>query len=840
MPIDLRKLVPPKKPQKPIDPLEIWNGLDRAVGKEYLRPIQEQVLSQWFGQRTRPDTIIKMNTGTGKTLVGLMMLQSSLNEGLGPALYLCPDKYLVKQVLDQAKQFGVNCAAFSDTSRDIPAEFLNGEAILVTNIKKFFNGKSVFGVKGGPRPPADVGTLLLDDAHTCVEQIRSQFTIVLGSQHPAFSKILALFSSGLKQQRPGTYVEICDGDYSKFLPVPYWSWLESQEAVITILSEHREDDELLFTWPLLKDILPICDCVISGSKLQIAARVTQPHTLPSFGAAKRKMYLSATLLDDSQLARDLGVSVDNIVSQIKPNEFDDLGERLILIPADVDHALGSKFATGVASASTKINRVVIVPTGKEAEAWKAAGAVPVLAENIEAALEPLRTSTGSFLVLISKYDGIDLPDNACRFLALDGLPRGATLSDWYMQSALEGTPMINAKIAQKIEQGLGRATRGKSDYCVVLLVGNDLVSFIRNKKNRTNLSPGTNAQLELGLAITKELRDSSDKENYTTNLVHEINRCLRRDEERKTAYRAFIENARNSQPEKGANSAALEAAVMEYNAARFFLQKDYVACELETKKLIDRTGLNNKERGWFMQLGAAYLYQRDKPRALSMQKKAFDLNNSLLLPPEGVQYHKMADRKETQARAALSFLTEFDNANEMVIRVHSICDRLVFGVESELFEQALDDVARVIGISSSRPEKTTGRGPDCLWLGPDGTFLVIEAKDEVELGRTELHKSETEQLIHSLEWFKQEYPGKAARPLVVHPAVATAHAAVFPTDGRVITPDVLDNFVSAVRCFVIAVATQPISALNEKFVYQQLEANKLLFDRCWSSAKKAL
>src|SRR5207244_2241598 len=126
-------------------------------------------------------------------------------------------------------------------------------------------------------------------------------------------------------------------------------------------------------------------------------------------------------------------------------------------------------------------------------------------------------------------------------------------------------------------------------------------------------------------------------------------------------------------------------------------------------------------------------------------------------------------------------------------------------------EQAIDDVAKVIGISSSRPEKTIGRGPDCLWLGPDGTFLVIEAKNEVELSRAELHKSETEQLIHSCEWFKQEYPGRVARPLIVHPATATAHPAVFPTDGRVITPDVLEKFVASVRSFALALATQPIS-----------------------------
>jgi superfamily II DNA or RNA helicase len=88
MSVDLRKLAAHKKSQKPIDPLEIWNGLDRAVGKEYLRPIQEQVLSQWFKQRTRPDTIIKMNTGTGKTLVGLMMLQSSFNANISLSGFL--------------------------------------------------------------------------------------------------------------------------------------------------------------------------------------------------------------------------------------------------------------------------------------------------------------------------------------------------------------------------------------------------------------------------------------------------------------------------------------------------------------------------------------------------------------------------------------------------------------------------------------------------------------------------------------------------------------------------------------------------------------------------------
>lgn len=838
MPIDLRKLTPQKKPQRPIDPLDIWNVLDRAVGKEYLRPIQEQVLKQWFERRKQSDTIIKMNTGTGKTLVGLMMLQSCLHEGVGPCLYLCPDNYLASQVLDQAKQFGVNCVTFSEGVREIPAEFSNGEAILVTNVKKFFNGRSVFGFPGGPRPVAQVGTILFDDAHACVEQIRSQFTIILGNEHPAYSKILALFGESLKQQRAGTYAEICAGDYSKFLLVPYWSWLESHDALLAILTEHRDDDELRFTWPLLKDILAICDCIVSGSRLQITARVAQAHSLPSFAAAKRKMFLSATLLDDSQMARELGVSVDNILAQIKPDEFDDLGERLILVPASLDQELGTKFASGVATGSTKINRVVLVPSTKDAERWQALGATPVAAENIEAAIAPLRTSTGAFLALISKYDGIDLPDASCRLLVLDGLPRAATLSDWYLQTVLEGTPTLNSKIAQKIEQGLGRATRGKSDYCVVLITGNDLVSFVRNKQNTSHLSAGADAQLELGIAICKEIRESSEKDVYSSHLIDEINRCLRRDEEWKAAYRAFIESYREQRPKKVPDKETLEAAAGEYKAARLFLNKDYGGCEGETKKLIERAGLSASEKGWFMQLSSAYLYRRDKSRALSTQKKAYELNNYLLIPPDGVQYHRMADRTETQALSALRFFRQFDNSNSFVIHANNVCDRLAFGVEAELFEAALDSVAGIIGISSSRPEKTVGKGPDGLWLGDNGEFFILEAKSMVELNRKEIYKSETEQLTHSCEWFKQEYRGKVGRPLMIHPATKLAREAVFPGEGRVITPEVLQAFVASVRSFVAAIASQPPADIDEKAVYAQLEINRLLFDRCMSNAKK--
>ena len=45
------------------------------------------------------DIVIKLNTGGGKTLVGLLIAQAIINERQGPVLYLCPTGQLQGQNL---------------------------------------------------------------------------------------------------------------------------------------------------------------------------------------------------------------------------------------------------------------------------------------------------------------------------------------------------------------------------------------------------------------------------------------------------------------------------------------------------------------------------------------------------------------------------------------------------------------------------------------------------------------------------------------------------------------------------------------------------------------------
>lgn len=93
---------------KEIEPSTIFTNLPHRKAKYgYLRDVQSEVLSSWFSKRNNLDNIIKMNTGSGKTVVALLILQSCLNELNERSVYIVPDKYLVNQVIEEANNLGI-------------------------------------------------------------------------------------------------------------------------------------------------------------------------------------------------------------------------------------------------------------------------------------------------------------------------------------------------------------------------------------------------------------------------------------------------------------------------------------------------------------------------------------------------------------------------------------------------------------------------------------------------------------------------------------------------------------------------------------------------------------
>jgi hypothetical protein len=169
-------------------PRDIYAGLASRPWP-YLRHEQGEVLDKWFERRDDHDVVIKQNTGGGKTAVGLLIAQSTLNEGIGKAVYLTPDNYLVKQVREEAAKLNI---ATTDDPYD-PA-FTTAQAVLVTNYQKLLNGMSAFGVVGDGKEPIDLGIVVVDDAHAALARTEDQFRLRVPASHEAYGKLLELFA----------------------------------------------------------------------------------------------------------------------------------------------------------------------------------------------------------------------------------------------------------------------------------------------------------------------------------------------------------------------------------------------------------------------------------------------------------------------------------------------------------------------------------------------------------------------------------------------------------------------------------------------------------------------
>jgi replicative superfamily II helicase len=182
-----------------IDPSEIFDALPtKAKGYGYLRAVQKAVLDGWMERRTDRDVVIKINTGGGKTIVGLLILQSCLHEGVGPALYLAPDPHLAGHVRDEALMLGLSVVSSPDDPK-----FLRGEAICVTTMQTLLNGKSRFGLAvPGSRPVIRTKAIVVDDAHAALALSERQSRLTIARTHESYIELLTIFDEDLKSQNP--------------------------------------------------------------------------------------------------------------------------------------------------------------------------------------------------------------------------------------------------------------------------------------------------------------------------------------------------------------------------------------------------------------------------------------------------------------------------------------------------------------------------------------------------------------------------------------------------------------------------------------------------------------
>lgn len=818
--VDFKKLREAKAKPKPNNPRDIFNALPKPPGINDLYASQAEVLDAWYPRREEKDVVVKLHTGGGKTLVALLMAQSVMNETGEPVLYLAPTNQLVEQVLAKSKQYGIAALPYTK-GQALPAEFHDGKAVLVGAYETLFNGRSKFGVRGSGQEMVKVGAIILDDAHVALSSVREAFTLNVSSkQHKAvYTELADRFRPAFKEVgRFGSFADIINGKEFGVIEVPSWAWHRKLDEVQQYLSDQVDDIDG-FVWPFLRDNLGVCHCLFSKSGVSITPLFPPVDMLPTFDDAKRRIYMSATIADDSEIVRTFGAAQDAISKPITSTSLAGVGERMILVPGLMK--LGTPILPMVKDIATKIAAAkrgvaILAPSGAAAKEWTDVAEYPEKTAAVSERVAAMQAGdTYGPLVLANRYDGIDLAGNACRFLVMDNLPQGTTNYDVFRMNVVADAA-VNSLLAQRIEQGIGRGTRGGADYCVVMLIGTKLVGWIGRKKNLDFLTASTRVQLKMGQEVSEAVTTPAE-------VRETILKCLRRDPDWVGYHASELADAAHAPP---IDQLALKVAAVERKAFKLQRLGQYEKALAAIEKLMGDEALASdaQRRAWLAAFAARIAYQMDDDdKGQKLQTTAFSVNNNHS-PPRKRPAYVARPAPGKQAVAIVKRLADYGQRAAVLADFEEAMSDLVPEASASRYEGALAALGAFLGFDAERPEKAHNIGPDVLWRTDAAFDFVIEAKSEKN-EENPLYKKDHAQLLEAEHWFKQAYPGRdAVRVSALPEAIADEKAT--PVGSFAFRLDEVTKVVSALRGVLVELvgAAGGPDALRERCEAALIEA----------------
>ncbi|ALF55425.1 helicase [Nostoc piscinale CENA21] len=801
---DFKKLRESKTQPTVIDPIAIFRRLPPIPGFKDIYTSQAEVLSDWFNRRNERDLVIKLHTGGGKTLVALLIAQSILNEHREPVIYLSPTDQLVEQTLAKAKEYNIPAVGYG---KNFAEEFLSGKSVLICTYQALFNGISRFGVRG-IKPALSVAAIILDDAHVAFSTMRDIFTLRLEriNNQEDYASLTNIFRSDFeKLGKLGTFDDIVSGKpASGILEVPYWSWKARSEQARELL--RYKADDYKFVWPFLRDNFNYCHCLINQNTFVITPIFPFVDIIPTFADCPRRIFMSATISDDSAIVRTFDANPDSISKPITSHSLAGVSERMILAPElmsfsekDVSNILQELVKE---IPKNKMGTVILVPSKVAAQQWQNIAIHSDTPEKVAIDVKKLQegTSYGPF-VFANRYDGIDLPGSACRLLVLSGLPRGSSEYDQYRANTFAGGSELTSTLAQRIEQGMGRGARGSGDYCVVILTGQELTAWVGRSASLKFLTRSTRAQLEMGVEISK---NATNKEY----LYETIMQCLNREKDWIEYHAETLAELTESEEEdkNSLTQAAVERKVFKLIRDGYFEKAIH---KLE-KYWQDSAELDIKNRGWLKQQAARAAYYWEKTDlSQQLQQQAY-ADNYNLLRPQVIPPYVALTNPGRQAEAIVDQISNYKlHRRGYMLWFRQTISDLVPEAPANRFEEALEYLGLMLGFRAERPEKIYAKGPDVLWLLDDKLGLVIEAKSR-KYENNPLNKDNYGQLLTSVEWFKKEYPTYSCIPVSVHPNINTTKAIVV-NDSKALTLNKLNQLITDIGLLIKELCESKVS-----------------------------
>jgi len=829
--------------ERPEDPESLFRDLKKSLTSnlKHLWSHQADLLREYNKKHLKtPNLALELPTGAGKTLVGLLIADFRRRKFDERVVYLCPTRQLAGQVGAHAAEYGIPAHVLVGRQANYPSakfrEYKESTATAITTYSGLFNTSPKID---------DPHVIILDDAHAGENYISDLWSVEItrDAQPQAFKGIIDLMRdvlpSAFDYQLHSDDVPLWGKRDVELLPGPY---LRQKETALRDLLESLlpKGESAWFSWQLVKDHLHACNLYISWTNVLFRPIIPPAKTHPPFKQARQRVYMSATLGSGGELERITGV--EHIARLPIPAGWDKQGSgrRLILMP-ELSLEPTSTIPSTVECIEEAKRALVLVPNDilrrSTTEEFISQDIKVLGAPDIEESLEGFTNQNDCALVLANRYDGLDLPDEACRLLVIMGLPCGTNLQETFLLSRLAATSLLRDRVLTRLSQGFGRCTRSDSDYAAVFLLGSELIEFLLKAENRSCLHPELQAELDFGIENSKDITED--------DLQRLFKAFLEQAEDWNAAEKTII--GLRTQKKRTSDEVAerlMAVASDEVSYVYALWGNDYETALEKAKSISDRLEGNETQgyRGWWYYLhgdSALMLHGESADQKLaSVARDSFRraakcapsvswLAELARLKVDGqlVATTKEVDPATPRAleaiRRQLSSLGLAGKGFEKKVK------SLLVDIgkdEASAFHRGLGVLGQLLGFEAELPK---GSGtPDCVWSLGDSIHVVHEAKTGQD-PKNPIAKKHVQQATGHREWMKANRPHNPATRIIclLEAARETLQPDAVPHAKELyhVTPwlvrDIATELVSVLR----SVRAKSIDAADEKFTEALLQ-----------------
>ena len=397
------------------------------------------------------------------------------------------------------------------------------------------------------------------------------------------------------------------------------------------------------------------------------------------------------------------------------------------------------------------------PNYAKAERWRALAAPPVT--DFSGQLDIFRQSAKGAFVLVGRYDGIDLPNDQCRMMAIDGVPWGTNLLERFTWEYLDLQGDLRSRIATRITQLFGRIIRGRVDHGVFLVCSRALNSWLRNERNTALLPELLQNQLRLGMTVQESLGVVSAER--ATELTVDV---LQRSDGWTNFYARWINATQgNEETIEASRRQQTELAEIAVSWVTYWSRLWLRDSESHVKEARDNLEsrlpalaiADNRSAGWLnLWLGSiAWNEGREADATDHFNFARSRLRKELPIPRQAIELAGLSQQEFSNL--GTRFLSIFKSGSVSAARYFVSEAVRLDSPDQETsstnqYDESLRYLGECMGFVATRPDNELGVGPDVLWVDEvEDTLVAFETK--VKKAQSTFNKSDIGQSYNHLQ-----------------------------------------------------------------------------------------